>query len=116
MTSVHYFKYFCRCGEYLFDNAHIVANNTFLNRNYIFIKRSESKNIYIRGSNIVVCETCQTPLGGMIYRQYWGVPDLVRFVGHKVERQRIDISIHRIKNEYELEFSKGPLISRRYQQ
>lgn len=117
MASVHFFRYYCRCGEYLFDNSHIVANNSFCNRNYISIERKRDLKIYIQGTNNVRCEICNTALGGMIYGWYTRKPDLIRFVGHKVMRQKIEILIHREteSNQYDIQLHFGELISRRYQ-
>lgn len=83
---------------------------------YIFIERRSDLKIYIAGSNNVICETCNTALGGMVYRWYTRKPDLVRFVGHKVERQKVEMVIHRDTetNQYKIEFHFGELISRYY--
>lgn len=114
MGSIHYYKYFCECGEFLFENPHIVANHSGWGRNYIFIERNNNVKIGVRGTNIVVCDTCESPLGGMVYRQSMGMTDLIRFVGHKIVRQKVNILIFRKNNEYEMEFSYGSLVSRRY--
>lgn len=117
MASIYFHEYYCQCGEYLFDNSEIVSSSTFLDRYYIIIKSRPNLSIYIRGCNIVVCSTCNTSLGGMIYKSYENNTHLVRFVGHKIERRKVKISIYRVDNssQYYFQLFYGrPVIIHKY--
>lgn len=115
MGSVCYYKYFCECGQFLFENSHIIANHSGLGRNYIFVERNNDIKIKVHKTSIVVCKKCGSPLGGIVYRRNMNKPDLIRFVGHKILRQKVNIVIFRRNNKYGMEFLYGSLVSRRYQ-
>lgn len=100
MASVHYYEYFCRCGEFLFHNSNIDSNCFTNKRHYIFVSKTTEvfKKIYISGSNIVKCETCNSCVGGMVYKWFENKPDLIRLCGHLIERRKVQICIHRIQD------------------
>lgn len=116
MALVHFYTYFCRCGEFLFNNSDITNTSTFLKRNYIMVEKSLNLNIYISGSNIVKCSTCNSALGGAIYRRFQGKSDLIRFAGHLIERKKVYLAVHRVQDatNYCVKVIYGKPMSRHY--
>lgn len=98
--SVHFFKYYCRCGSYLFDNGHIVESSTCARRSYVFIEDSPNRNFSVFGSNIVRCASCSRALGGMCYRKWRNeLYDWVRFARHLLYRQKVYFDVNRVLDE-----------------
>lgn len=99
MASVFYYNYHCLCGQLLFTNSEIESSTSCCKRNYIFVERHDNLQIYISGSNCIKCESCHSSIGGMVYRGYIQQKDLARFVGHKIERVRVELTIHQLADE-----------------
>lgn len=110
MAGIYFYNYYCHCGSFLFKNCDIADSVHFLKRNYIFVGHEDvKKKIYISGSCIVKCETCNSSLGGMVFRSYLKLPDLVRFCGHRILREKVYLDIYQcmdgnvpVKREFEV--------------
>lgn len=99
MALVHFYKYFCACGQFLFSNAEIRSTSSLFTRFYVFIENRADLNIRIFGSNGVRCGSCLRSLGGMVYLTYWNQPDQIRFCGHLLYRRKVVIAIQSVIDE-----------------
>lgn len=99
MASVSFFKYYCQCGQFLFLNSDIVDNTHFCKRNYIFINDRANVQIHQDYGNVVKCNTCNSSLGGNVYRKYFNQSNLVRFCGHLLERSEVFLNVYQIIDE-----------------
>lgn len=99
-ASVHFFQYFCECGQYLFNNGDIMNSTKLFDRTYIFVEYFENlqQNVHILRGNVVMCLKCNRCLGGAIYRGFIGQTDVFRFCGHQIFRKKTYLDEYRIIN------------------
>lgn len=104
MAVVYFFKYYCQCGNYLFDNADITYTSAFGDRNYIFIDKKTDICVYAFNNSVAKCGSCHKSLGGIVYQEWRNenLPDLIRFACHLLHRQKVYLSISRVVDEDEV--------------